>query len=248
MKSLILAAGYATRLYPLTLNRPKPLLIVGRKPAIEYIIERIEEIEEVDEILVVTNAKFFKQFKGWRKTFSPKVPLKILNDGTASEESKLGAVGDIDFVIKREKIADDLLVIGGDNLFELGLREFVDFAKHKAPASSVGLHKLKNKQLVKKYSQVTLDSNNRIIKFIEKPQKPTSSLVARCIYFFSQSELGLISKYIVLGNSTDAPGNYISWLCQRVSVYGFAFSGKWYDIGNYETYKKADKDKDFSKV
>lgn len=242
MKSLILAAGYATRLYPLTFNKPKPLLVVGRRPAIEYIIERIEEIEEVEEILVVTNAKFFQQFEDWRKKFSSKLPLTILNDGTASEKSKLGAIGDMDFVIKKKKIADDLLVIGGDNLFDLGLREFVGFAKHKAPASSVGLHKLKNRQAVKKYSQVTLDSNDRIIEFIEKPKKPTSSLVAKCIYLFSQSGLGLISKYITSGNSTDAPGNYISWLCQKVSVYGFTFCGKWYDIGNYETYKKADRE------
>ena len=242
MKALILAAGYATRMYPLTLNKAKPLLSVGGKLAIEHIIDRINEINEIDEILVVTNEKFFRQFQEWQRKFSAKKPIKILNDKTVSEKDRLGAIGDMDFVIKVEKIADDLLVIAGDNLFELGLREFVDFARHRAPASSVGLYNLKDKKAVKRYSQVTLGANDKIIKFEEKPQHPTSTLVAKCIYFFSKGELGLISEYIQSGGPTDAPGNYIAWLCQRVSIYGFTFCGKWYDIGNYEIYKRADKD------
>lgn len=242
MKCLILAAGYATRLYPLTLDKAKPLLPVAGKPAIEHIIERIEEIDEIDEILIVTNEKFFKQFQEWQKRFSAKKALRILNDKSLSEKDRLGAIGDMDFAIKTEKIADDLLVIAGDNLFELGLREFVDFARHRAPASSIGLYNLKDKKAVKRYSQVTLDADERIIKFEEKPQNPTTTLVAKCIYFFSKGELGLISEYIQVAGPTDAPGHYIAWLCQRVSVYGFTFCGKWYDIGNYEVYKRADKD------
>lgn len=243
MKSLILAAGYATRMYPLTLNRAKPLLPVGGKPAIEHIIERIEEIEEIDKILVVTNQKFFRQFEAWRKKFSTRKALKILNDKTLSEQDRLGAVGDMDFVIKEEKITEDLLVIAGDNLFELGLREFVDFARLKSPASSVGLYDIKDKEAVKRYSQVCLDQNDRIIKFVEKPEKPTSTLVAKCIYFFSKSKLGLISEYLSSGGSTDAPGHYIAWLCEKgFAVCGFTFCGRWYDIGNREIYKRADKD------
>lgn len=242
MKALILAAGYATRLYPLTLNRAKPLLPIAGKPTIEYIIECIEKIKEINEILVVTNKKFFKQFSDWKLKRTAKKPLKILNDKTVSERDRLGAIGDIDFVVKEEKINDDLLVIAGDNLFELGLREFVNFARRKAAACSVGLHNLNDIQAVKRYSQVRLDADKRIIEFIEKPHSPTSTLVAKCVYFFSKSGLGLIAEYINSGRSTDAPGHYIAWLCQRVSVYGFVFSGKWYDIGNYEIYKKADKD------
>jgi glucose-1-phosphate thymidylyltransferase len=242
MKSLILAAGYATRMYPLTLNRAKPLLTVAGRPAIEYIIERIEGIDEVNEILVVTNEKFFRQFQSWHNRFSGKKPIKILNDKSVSEKARLGAIGDIDFVIKEEKINDDLLVIAGDNLFELGLREFIDFAKHRIPSSSVGLYDVKDKEAVKKYSQVRLDANDKIISFKEKPQIPTSTLVAKCLYFFSKSEFGLICEYIDSGGQTDAPGHYISWLCQRVAVYGFTFCGKWYDIGDQQIYKRANEE------
>lgn len=243
MKSLILAAGYATRMYPLTLNKAKPLLPVAGKIAIEYIIERILEIDEIDEIIIATNEKFFRQFQDWHRQFGQiNKPLKILNDQSSSETDRLGAIGDIQFVIEKEKIDDDLLVIGGDNLFEMGLRGFIDFAKHRIPASSVGLYNLKDKEAVKIYSEVQLDKNEHIIDFVEKPKNPASTLVAKCIYFFPKSKLSLISKYINSGGLIDAPGHYISWLCRCDSVYGFTFCGQWYDIGNYEIYKKANKD------
>lgn len=246
MKALILAAGYATRLYPLTLDKAKPLLPVAGRPAIEHIIERIEEIDEVNEILVVTNDKFFKQFEDWRRNFSTKKPLKVLNDKSLSEADRLGAIGDMDFAIK-EAVKEDLLVIAGDNLFEHGLRKFVDFAKEKIPASSIGLYNLKDREAVKKYSEVSLDKNSQIIKFEEKPQNPTSNLVAKCIYFFPQAKLNLISEYIASGASRDAPGHYIGWLCKKDVVYGFTFYGRWYDIGDQEIYKKADKDFDLER-
>ena len=242
MKSLILAAGYATRMYPLTLDKAKPLLPVAGKATIEHIIERIDEIDEIDEILVVTNRKFYKQFLAWKKKFASRRPIKILNDQTFSEEDRLGAIGDMDFVIKREGIQDDFLVIAGDNLFEGGLREFVDFAKLKSPASSIGLFNLKDKEAVKRYSQVRLNGNGRIIEFKEKPEQPTATLVAKCVYFFPVDKLAKIAEYILLGGEIDAPGHYISWLCRKDVVYGFTFCGSWYDIGNYEVYKKADKD------
>ncbi|MFC1699505.1 nucleotidyltransferase family protein [Candidatus Omnitrophota bacterium] len=242
MKCLILAAGYATRMYPLTLNTPKPLLSVGGKPAIEHIIARIDEIDEIDEIFVVTNKKFFQHFKQWQDKFRSKIPIKILNDGTASENDRLGAIGDMDFAINQEGIDDDLLVIAGDNLFELGLKTFIDFSRQHSPSSSVGLYNLKDLAAVKRYSQVRVDENDRIVEFTEKPEHPSATLVAKCIYFFSKSELGLINEYVRSGNHADAPGRYIAWLCQRVAVYGCAFRGKWYDIGNQEIYQKADQD------
>jgi len=240
MKCLILAAGYATRLYPLTLDRPKPLLPLAGRPAIDHIIERIDEIAEVETILVVTNEKFFKQFQSWQEDYSAGKVVKVLNDRSLSEEDRLGAIGDIDFVLKEEGLDNDLLVIAGDNLFESGLREFVDFARQRIPASSIGLYNLKDKEAVKRYSQVRLGANNRIIEFEEKPKDPTSTLVAKCIYFFPKGKLGKIAEYIASGGQIDAPGHYISWLCRRDEVYGFTFCGKWYDIGNYETYKEAD--------
>lgn len=242
MKCLILAAGYATRLYPLTLDKAKPLLPVAGRPVIEHIIGRIEEIDEVDKIIVITNEKFNKQFQAWQNKFSSKKPIKVLNDRTLSEKDRLGAIGDMDFAINEQKLDEDLLVIGGDNLFELGLQEFVEFAKLKVPASSVGLYNLKDKEAVKKYSQVRLDANDRIIEFTEKPKKPSATLIAKCVYFFPKSKLGKIAEYIKSGGEIDAPGHYISWLSREDQVYGFTFSGRWYDIGNYEIYKKADED------
>lgn len=247
MKALILAAGYATRLYPLTLDKAKPLLSVAGRPAIEHIIERIEEIEEVNEVLIVTNDKFFEQFEQWRRQFTTKKPLRVLNDRSLSEVDRLGAIGDMDFAIKEAGVKDDLLVIAGDNLFELGLREFIDFARGKMPASSIGLYKLKDIEAVKRYSEVFLDKDSKIIKFEEKPEKPSSTLVAKCIYFFPQAKLSLISEYLASGASHDAPGHYIGWLCKKDAVYGFTFYGRWYDIGNHEIYKKADKDFDLER-
>jgi len=242
MKSLILAAGYATRMYPLTLNKAKPLLPVAGRPAIEHIIERIHEIEEVDEILIVTNNKFFNQFEDWRKNFNSPKPIKILNDETLTEDDRLGAIGDMDFVIRKQALCDDLLVIAGDNLFELGFKDFVEFAKSKSSSSSIGLYNFKDKEAVKRYSQVSLDEDNKIVDFQEKPKDPTSTLVAKCIYFFPGKKLNLVAEYLKSGGSTDAPGHYISWLCKKDAVYGFVFSGKWYDIGNQEIYKQANDD------
>jgi glucose-1-phosphate thymidylyltransferase len=216
-------------------------MIAGR-PAIEHIINRVEEIPEIDEILVVTNEKFFKQFQDWQGGFSSKKAIKVLSDKTLTEDDRLGAIGDIDFVISREKISEDLLVIAGDNLFQLGLREFVDFAVRKLPAFSIGTYNLKDKEAVKRYSQVTVDADSKIIKFEEKPRQPSATLVAKCIYFFPKDKLDLISEYVNSGNSVDAPGHYISWLCRKYPVYAFTFTGMWYDIGDVEIYKRADRD------
>lgn len=242
MKSLILAAGYATRMYPLTLNQAKPLLPIAGRPAIEYIIEHIDEIDEINEIFIVTNSKFFKQFNQWRDSFNSHKPIKIVNDNTLSEDDRLGAIGDMEFVVREEKLDEDLLVIAGDNLFEKGFNDFLKFAKKRKPFSSIGLYKLKTKEAVKKYSEVVLDKTSKIVDFKEKPGNPTSTLVAKCIYFFSAEKLKLISEYLKSGGSTDAPGYYISWLSEKDTVYGFVFSGKWYDIGNHEVYQRANKD------
>lgn len=242
MKCLILAAGYATRLYPLTRNKAKPLLPIAGKAVIEHIISRIEQIQDIDEILVVTNAKFFEQFKQWQRNFQAKQSVKILNDYSSTEKDRLGAIGDMDFVVAKEKITEDLLVIAGDNLFELALDNFLDFAVKKVPAFSIGLYNLKNQEDVTKYSEVHLDEESRVTEFTEKPAHPTSTLIAKCLYFFPAAKLGLISEYIRTGGSIDAPGHYISWLCKRDEVYGYIFQGKWYDIGSYEIYQRADRE------
>lgn len=241
MKALILAAGYATRLYPLTLNIPKPLLAVGKKPVIEYIIERLGEIEELDEILIVTNEKFFPHFQGWLGNLSFAKKIELLNDGTLSNEDKLGAIKDIEFVIRERKLGCDLLIVAGDNLFEDSLVEFVGFSKGKTPHVSVSLSDLGNKEAAKKFGVVEIDAEGRIVSFQEKPSQPKSTLVAKCLYFFPADKLGLVSEYLKTGKIGDAPGYYIEWLFKKESVFGFVFGGRWYDIGDIASYEEAKK-------
>lgn len=243
MKALILAAGYATRLYPLTLNQPKPLLPVGGKPVIEHIIEKLNEIREINEILVVTNQKFFGHFESWADGYAVEGSrVKILNDGTLSNNDRLGAVGDIDFVIRNEGINEDMLIVAGDNLFQFGLVEFVEFARSKHPMSSVGLYDLKDLEAAKRFGVVQIDDEAKVTNFEEKPSQPASTLVAKCLYYFPGDKLGLIRDYLKQGKTKDAPGYYLEWLSRRDEGYGFSFNGSWYDIGHLESYKEADEE------
>lgn len=240
MKTLILCAGYATRLYPLTLNQPKHLLPIAGKPMLQYIIDELEKIEEIDEIYLVTNQKFFSVFDDWVKKLKIKKKIHVFNDGTLSDDTKLGAIGDMDFVINEAKIDDDLLVIAGDNLFKLNLRDFINFFKEKGTA--IAVYDVKNKELMKKYGEVKLDSDKRLIHFQEKPQEPQTTLAAIGMYLFPKNQLGIIKQYLSEKNSPDQPGKYIQWLYQRQPVYGFVFTEGWYDIGDIDQYHQADRD------
>ena len=240
MKTLLLCAGYATRLYPLTLNQPKHLLPVAGKPMIQYITDELEKIEIIDEIYLVTNNKFYVMFDNWVKTLKTKKKLVVFNDGTMEDGKKLGAIGDMDFVIQQAKVNDDLLVIAGDNLFRHKLSDFIKFFKEKG--TSVALYDVGNKELMKKYSEVRLDENKKLIYFQEKPQNPETTLAAICMYLFPKNTLGMIRKYLNENNNPDQPGRYIQWLYQRQPVYGFVFTEKWYDIGDIQQYQEANKD------
>jgi len=241
MKALILAAGYATRLYPLTRDFPKPLLKVGKKAIIDYIAEKIDKLDAVDEIIVITNDKFFPQFEKWAQALSSPKKIKVLNDLTKSVDDRRGAIGDISFAIDKEAIADDILVIAGDNLFDLDLGGFIRFAQNKK-AFSIGIYDINDRDAAKKYGVVKVDKENKIIDFQEKPEAPESSLVATCLYYFPQEKLGLIREYLkAKGNQKDATGFYIDWLSKRDSVYGFLFTGHWYDIGHHDFYNQAKK-------
>lgn len=230
MKAIILAGGYATRLYPLTLNTPKPLLDINGKPIIEYILEKIFETN-VDEIFIVTNNKFFNHFNEWLENYKTNIPIKVLNDGTLTNETRLGAIGDINFVIEKENIKDDILVIGGDNLFELSLKEFVDFQKTKN-TSIIAAHDIKDKELAKLYGILSVNENNKIIDLIEKPKQPKSTLASTCIYFFSKEILIFFNKYLKEGNPADKTGHFIEWLYKKTDVHAFIFDSEWYDIGS----------------
>ena len=239
IKVLVLAAGYATRLYPLTENTPKPLLKVGEKTIINYILTKLEEIKEVKEVYVVTNDKFYSTFVGWGKTLKSPFNIKILNDGTKSNEDRLGAVGDIHFVIEEEKIKDDLLVIAGDNLFGFSLLDFVDFFKDKN-SSIVAFHDLKDKHKVKSKYGVGILEGSKVVDFEEKPSQPKSSLASTACYFFKKSDLSHLHNLIKAGK-TDAPGNLIKYLADKSEVHGFVFDEHWFDVGSFESLEEAKK-------
>ena len=241
MTILILAAGYATRLYPLTLDKPKPLLKVGAKPIIEHICEKISQLSGPKACFIVTNQKFFKTFNNWAGNFKFHVPIKVINDETTTNENRLGAIRDIEFVIKKNNIKDDLLIIGGDNLFEFSLKDFVDFALIHRQDASLAIFDIKDKEKAKMYGVVKIDSSGRVISFQEKPSQPESTFISTCVYYFPKEKISLFSSFLASGNKADAPGNYIKWLSENERVYGFAFSESWYDIGDITSYNEADK-------
>lgn len=248
MKAIILAAGYGTRLYPLTINLPKALLDVGGKSILLRILEKMSGIDGCNEYFLVSNEKFYKSFCSYLirdevKKVMKKRKIKVLNDKTASNETRLGAIGDINFAVESCNIDDDVIVLGSDNLFDFNLAKFIDFAKSKAPSASLALYDIKNIKLAGLYGISMLDKNtNELLDFQEKPNDPKGTLAATAIYYYPKDKLTLLKEYMAAGNSKDAPGNFIKWLKEREKVYGFVFEEKWYDIGDKESLGKADKE------
>lgn len=240
MKALILAAGYATRLYPITKEFPKPLLPVADRPIIDYIIDKVAELEAIDEIFVITNSKFLSNFKGWVKNIKVPQRVTLIDDLTKSNSDKRGAIGDIHFAIENKSIHDDLLIIGGDNLFDSDLKGFLSFAEKKSPHPVIGAFDIKNTEEAKKYGVIKLDNKNQVVDFQEKPRVPRSTLIAMCLYYFSKEKLGLVKEYSeAKTDKHDATGFYIDWLRKKETVFGFIFGGRWYDIGHHKFYNKA---------
>jgi glucose-1-phosphate thymidylyltransferase len=243
MQILILAAGYATRLYPLTLNQPKPLLPVAGKPMLEHVIDNLAAIPDLKEIFVVTNNKFAGHFEKWATQYrSAKKALnfKIVNDGSTSDEDKLGAIGDIHFVLSRENIQNDLLVVAGDNLFSDSLEEFGAYCRAKN-APVVGVYDVGDLEQVKKYNSITVDGDGRLTFFEEKSPNPKSTLTAIALYYYPQSAVEQIKTYIREGNNPDQPGRFVQWLYPRTPVYTYQIKGTWYDIGSKETLEEANR-------
>ncbi|MDR0957994.1 MAG: nucleotidyltransferase family protein [Clostridiales bacterium] len=237
MKAIILAAGYATRLYPLTLNTPKPLLPINGTPMIDYIVKQINEIKEVDKIIVVTNDKFFQQFELWSNTVKSRAYISVINDGTTSEETRLGAIGDIDFVIEKENLDDDLLIVAGDNFNDFSLVDYVSFFK-KHKKDCVCAVTIDDPEEIKRFAVAVVDENQKIIDFVEKPQKPVSNLAVTAMYIYLRETVPLIKTYLSSGGIKDAPGNFPAWLYTRKDVIAYTAKGIWYDIGTKETYEE----------
>lgn len=240
MKALILAAGYAVRLYPLTKQYPKPLLKIGNRAIIDYIIDKIECLDEIDEVIIVTNSKYFPVFKKWAAKKRTAKKISLIDDLTSTPQDKRGAIGDMDFSIDTAKIKDGLLVIGGDNLFEDNLKGFLSFAKKIKTYPVIGIYDIEDLKQANRYGVIRLDKNNKVIDFKEKPKVPKSSLVAMCLYYFPKSKLKLVKEYLDFKkNKSDATGFYIDWLSRKYSVYGFVFKEQWYDIGDKSFLNKA---------
>ncbi len=239
MKSIILAGGYGTRLYPLTLNQPKPLLEVAGKPIIEHIVRKIEEIKDIDEIFIVTNAKFYSHFVKWSNNLNSAKKIKIINDKTTSNEGRLGSLGDIQFVVNQEKIDDDLLVVAGDNMFEFSLKEVFDFFMQKNKKTVVVLYDVKDRELAKHYGIVSVGKNSRMVDFVEKPKQPKSTLSSTGIYFYPKNIIKSLLDYGKHGKNTDKAGNFLEWLHKKDDVYCCISDKKWCDIGSIEQLARA---------
>jgi glucose-1-phosphate thymidylyltransferase len=241
MNVLILAAGYATRLYPLTLTKAKPLLEVAGKPMIEWVLDNLAPIPDIGTVYVVTNDKFAEDFQAWADGYAksqPKVAFKIVNDGSRSDADKLGAIGDIRLVITREELTNEpLIVVAGDNLFSEPLADFV--AKAKGSAAMLATYDVGDLEAIKKYASIKIDGEGVITHFEEKPEKPESTLTGIALYYFAPETLELFTTYIAAGNNPDQPGRFIQWLYTRRPVKTYQIKGTWYDIGSKATLEEA---------
>ena len=237
MKALLLAAGYATRLGELTETVAKPLLPVGGRPMIDWILDRFGAAVEVDGVHVVTNSVYAPAFAEWGEERG----VTVHDDGTSSNESRLGAIGDIRFAVEQGGLAaDDLLVIAADNLFEFSLPDYIAFWRSKGAETAIAVHRLADPSLASLYGVVELDEDDRVASLEEKPARPRSDLVSTATYLFSRAQLGLIDRYLDEGNLPDPPGRFLTWLAERGPVFGFRFVEDWIDIGNPEQLLAAD--------
>lgn len=243
MKVIILAAGYATRLYPLTLTRPKPLLEVAGKPMIDYVLDNLATIEGIDRVYVVTNNKFADQFQEWadqHQHTQPKLAFTVVNDGSTDDSNKLGAIGDLHFVIDRMQIDDDLIVVAGDNLFSQALTDFGRYCREKQ-APVLAVYDVGNLEEIRKYNAITIDEQRRIVFFEEKPPKPTSTITGIALYYYPRATVPRIRQYVAEGNNTDQPGRLVQWLYTRMPFYTWPVPGLWFDIGSKETLQDANR-------
>lgn len=241
MKAIILAAGYATRLYPLTKTRPKPLLDIGGKSILEYLLDDFVAITELDQVYVVTNQKFAHTFWEWARAInnSSTYPfnIEIVNDGTTSNETRLGAIADIQFVIEQKNINDDLLIAAGDNIFQFDFGEFYKFYQNHNSHAIVA-QKMDDPVRLRQRGVVKFNQVYQIVAFQEKPQNPPSNFVCPVLYLHPAGDISLYQDYLSTGNNPDAPGHFIKWLYQQVAVYAYVMKNPAIDIGTLEVYER----------
>lgn len=237
MKAIVLSAGYATRLYPLTLNTPKGLLPIGKKSILDFITDEIEKIDVIDEMFIISNHKFYENFLEWSNERKTRLKLTVFDDNTTDDSNKLGAIGDIWYTIKKGKIDDDLLVVAGDNFFTFDLRDYIDFYK-KMGDDTILVKELDCLEDLRRFANAVLDENCRVTYMEEKPKNPKTNIGVYASYIYKKETLPLIGEYLREGNNPDAPGFFPSWLYTKKPVYAYKFEGECYDIGTPQSYKE----------
>ncbi|MFN2470660.1 MAG: nucleotidyltransferase family protein [Gaiellaceae bacterium] len=237
MKAIVLAAGYATRLRPLTDRVAKPLLPLAGRPMLEYLVEAIRAAG-VDEIHVVTNDRFAADFERWA---AGRPNLVVHDDGTSTDQDRLGAIGDLRFTIERGELeGDSVLVVAGDNLFDFPLAELVEFWREKGDGSAIAVREVADPQLLRQYSVLEVDADDRVTSFVEKPDDPRGTLAGVAIYVLHSDHLPLVRRYLDEGNVPDQPGRLFAWLSERAPLYAYRFAGDWLDIGDRDQLLEAD--------
>jgi glucose-1-phosphate thymidylyltransferase len=238
MKALILAAGYATRLYPLTLNQPKALLpLTGTATVIDLIVDKLEVLTSISHIYIVTNHKYAAPFEAWAQGRASTKEIRIIDDGTTSVEDKLGAIGDMQHVVKSENIQDDLFVLAGDNVFTFELGPYLAYF-YQMNRDCVLVKPTDDKEELRSIGVAELDEMNRVISLIEKPEEPRTNLGVYGLYIYKQSTLPLIQRYLEEGNSPDSPSHFPEWLVRHREVSAFYGEGDIYDIGTPAAYEE----------
>ena len=240
MKVIVLAGGFAKRMWPLTKDQPKHLLNISKKPMLSYVIDKIDKIENalVDVVYISTNARFEQKFEKFLDDYKSELNLKLIIEDTLSEGEKLGSIGALYYLITKENIDDDLL-IGGDNLFEFDLSDMVQFFNKKG-SDVIAVYDTGSKERARLYGVLDVDSNDKILNFLEKPEDPPSTLCATACYLLTKDGVNSLKRYVEEGNNTDAMGFFVSWLIGKKNVYAYSFNGSWFDVGSFESLKEAD--------
>lgn len=245
MRAVILAAGYATRLYPITRNQPKALLMVGGRLMIDHLMDRVDTVEGIEETILVTNSRFFLSFTRWaeqRSRLHPGRPIRVLNDGTTSNADRLGATGDLRFALRTTRISDDLLVLASDNLFDEKLSAFAAKLKEQDGGVLIGVTDVGDPAIAAgRYGTVERTADGEVTLIEEKPAEPKTSLVSMGVYGLSRRVLPFLDDYLSGKEVKDAPGHFIKWLLDHVEVRAYEFKGRWYDIGSFGQWAEADK-------
>ena len=236
MRAVILAAGYATRMYPLTKTRPKSLLPVGKRVVLDWMMASLHGLPELTEIALVTNAKFAAQFDAWIRLRAFRVPVRLINDGSASDEQRLGAIRDLTLAIGQAPAQEPLLVTAGDHIVDWDLQSLCAFGQAHAPHATVAAYRLPDLTEASRFGIVEMDGAQRLIHCEEKPRRPRSGMAMICLYYLPTAVFPRLRQYLALGRNTDAPGNFIAWLSQQEPVYGWPTQGAYFDIGTLESY------------